>query len=129
VTDGRHGVAEDTSLQLHRAVAERLRAEPPLVERARRRVEDWVRDGTAAEPAGREPRPARTRFSRQPEGLGCAWTPSSTDGVWRRGRETSQRAEIVLRGQAAQQADAAESFDVGGGRGNAPLEVDLRAWQ
>lgn len=50
MTDGRHAVAEDTSLQLHRAVAERLRAEPSLVERARRRVEDWIRDGTVAKP-------------------------------------------------------------------------------
>jgi hypothetical protein len=50
VTDGRHAVAEFTSLQLHRAVAERLRAEPALVERARRRVEGWLRDGTVAKP-------------------------------------------------------------------------------
>ena len=50
MTDGRHAVAEGTSLQLHRAVAERLRAEPALVERARRRVEGWLRDGTVAKP-------------------------------------------------------------------------------
>ena len=50
MTDGRHAVAEDASLQLHRAVAERLRAEPALVERARRRVEGWLRDGTVAKP-------------------------------------------------------------------------------
>jgi len=50
VTDGRHAVAEETSLQLHRAVAERLRAEPSLVERARRRVEDWLREETVARP-------------------------------------------------------------------------------
>ncbi len=50
VTDGRHAVAEDTSLELHRAVAERLRADPSLIERARRRVADWLRDGTVARP-------------------------------------------------------------------------------
>jgi hypothetical protein len=48
VTDGRHAVAEKTSLALHRAVAERLRADPSQVERARRRVEGWLRDGTVA---------------------------------------------------------------------------------
>jgi hypothetical protein len=50
VTDGRHAVAEDTSLQLHRAVAGRLRADPSLVERARRRVDGWLRDGSVAKP-------------------------------------------------------------------------------
>lgn len=48
VTDGRHAVAEDRSLALHAAVAERIRADPSLVGRARRRVEDWLRDGTVA---------------------------------------------------------------------------------
>ncbi len=50
VTDGRHAAVEETSLELHRAVAERLRADPSLIERARRRVEDWLRDGTVARP-------------------------------------------------------------------------------
>jgi hypothetical protein len=50
VTDGRHAVAEETSLALHRAVAERLRADPSLIERARRRVDGWLRDGTVARP-------------------------------------------------------------------------------
>ncbi len=48
MTDGRHALAEERSLALHRAVAERLRADPSLIERARRRVEDWLRDGTVA---------------------------------------------------------------------------------
>jgi hypothetical protein len=50
VTDGRHALAEGRSLALHRAVAERLRADPSLIERARRRVEDWLRDGSVARP-------------------------------------------------------------------------------
>jgi hypothetical protein len=50
VTDGRHTVAEETSLELHRVVAERLRADPSLIERARRRVDEWLRDGTVARP-------------------------------------------------------------------------------
>jgi hypothetical protein len=50
VTDGRHAVAEETSLALHRAVADRLRADPSLVERARRRVEGWLSEGTVARP-------------------------------------------------------------------------------
>jgi hypothetical protein len=50
VTDGLHAVAEDRSLELHRAVAERLRSNPALVERARDRVARWLRDGTVARP-------------------------------------------------------------------------------
>jgi hypothetical protein len=48
VSDGRHGIAEDASLELHRAVAERIRADSSVIERARRRIEDWLRDGTVA---------------------------------------------------------------------------------
>ena len=48
MTDGRHGLAERASLELHRAVAARLRADPAQVERARRRVETWLRDGSVA---------------------------------------------------------------------------------
>jgi hypothetical protein len=50
VTDGRHALAEERSFALHRAVAERLRADPSLIERARRRVDDWLRDGSVAQP-------------------------------------------------------------------------------
>ena len=52
VTDGRHAVAEETSLALHRAVAERLRADPSQVERARRRVEAWLGFTPMALPKG-----------------------------------------------------------------------------
>lgn len=48
MTDGRHAVAEDASLALHNAVAQRIRADPSLVARAQRRVEDWLRHGTVA---------------------------------------------------------------------------------
>jgi len=50
VTDGRHAVAEETSLELHRAVADRLRSDPALVERARARVHGWLSDGSVARP-------------------------------------------------------------------------------
>ncbi len=48
MADGRHALVEERSLELPRAVAERLRADPSLIERARHRVEDWLRDGTVA---------------------------------------------------------------------------------
>ena len=48
VTDGRHALVEATSLELHRVVAEGLRAEPALIERAQARVRGWLRDGTVA---------------------------------------------------------------------------------
>lgn len=49
-TDGRHALAEEVSLALHRAVADRLRADPALVDRARTRVAAWLREGTVARP-------------------------------------------------------------------------------
>jgi hypothetical protein len=45
-TDDRHALAEARSLELHRLVAERLREEPPLVEKARARVRGWLDDGS-----------------------------------------------------------------------------------
>ena len=41
-----HAEAEQRSIALHRAVAERLRADPSLLDRARARVESWSADGT-----------------------------------------------------------------------------------
>jgi hypothetical protein len=65
----------------------------------------------------------------QPEGLGCPGAPACPSELAGRGREASQRAQVVLRGEATQEADAPERFHVGGRRGNAPLEVDLRSWR
>lgn len=41
MTDGLHRLAELRSLAYHRAVAERVRVEPELVSRARRKLEQW----------------------------------------------------------------------------------------
>jgi hypothetical protein len=41
-----HRLAEERSLEIHRLVAERLRADPSLVESARARVERWLADGS-----------------------------------------------------------------------------------
>ena len=46
--DGLHALADARSLALHRAVAERLRAQPELIDAARRRVEAWQRERTVA---------------------------------------------------------------------------------
>jgi hypothetical protein len=103
VTDGRHAVAEETSLALHTAVAERIRADPSLVERAKRRVEDWLRDGTVAgayAEAWREilARPAsdvalfledtgeRARQLRQTSPFAGALDPRTRWAVWRKAR-------------------------------------------
>jgi hypothetical protein len=40
-----HRLAEERSIALHAAVAERLRADPTIRERARARVEGWLRLG------------------------------------------------------------------------------------
>lgn len=50
MTDGLHAMAEETSLELHRQVAEALRAEPARLGKARRRVQDWLRDGSVPRP-------------------------------------------------------------------------------
>lgn len=46
--DGLHQRAERRSLALHRLVAERLRSDPTVRERARLRVAGWLRDGSVA---------------------------------------------------------------------------------
>ncbi|MBX3208028.1 MAG: hypothetical protein KF764_23475 [Labilithrix sp.] len=40
-----HSLAEERSLALHRAIAERLRSEPRILERARERVRTWAEHG------------------------------------------------------------------------------------
>ncbi len=50
VTDGCHARAEEVSLALHEAVAQRLLGDPALVEKARERVAGWLRDGSVARP-------------------------------------------------------------------------------
>jgi hypothetical protein len=48
--DGGHALAEERSLELHRLVAERLRADPRLLDRARERVRTWHQDGPVSRP-------------------------------------------------------------------------------
>jgi hypothetical protein len=50
VTDGGHERAEAASLEMHREVAERLRRDPSILERARERVRGWLGDGSVAHP-------------------------------------------------------------------------------
>ena len=45
VTDGRHRIAEERSLALHRLVADRVLASPELVDEARARVRKWLTAG------------------------------------------------------------------------------------
>ena len=45
-----HHLAEETSLALHGAVAERLAQDPALVARARERVRCWLAEGAVARP-------------------------------------------------------------------------------
>jgi len=103
VTDGRHAVAENTSLALHTAVAQRIRADPSLVARAQRRVEEWLRDGTVAGvyaeawreilalPAGEVARfledpGERARQLRQTSPFAGVLDPRTRWAVWRRAR-------------------------------------------
>jgi hypothetical protein len=43
-----HRLAEERSLAFHRAVADRLAAEPELLDRARARVRSWIESGEVA---------------------------------------------------------------------------------
>jgi hypothetical protein len=43
-----HRLAEERSVAYHRVVAERLPNQPALLDRARRRVQDWLASGPAA---------------------------------------------------------------------------------
>jgi len=45
---------EERSIALHRAVAERLREDPRLVERARTRIDGWLADGRMRQAYGEE---------------------------------------------------------------------------
>lgn len=49
-----HRLAELRSLAAHRVIAERLRARPELLERARERVEEWLREARPYARAWRE---------------------------------------------------------------------------
>jgi hypothetical protein len=49
-----HRLAEERSLALHRAVVERLRADPGHLERARDRVRGWLESGQVARPYAEE---------------------------------------------------------------------------
>ena len=108
MTDGRHAVAEDVSLELHRAVAERLLEDPALVERARERVAGWLRDGSIARPyaeawqavlAGPVEDVARflgdpgekARRMRQASPFAGALDPRTRWSIWRRVREGAAR--------------------------------------
>jgi hypothetical protein len=46
VTRNLHTLAEERSIELHRAVGERLLAQPGLLDRARARVQDWLETGS-----------------------------------------------------------------------------------
>jgi hypothetical protein len=108
MTDGRHAAAEDVSLELHRAVAERLLEDPALVERARERVAGWLRDGSVARPyaeAWRDilvgPVEAIARFltdpgenarqMRQTSPFAGVLDPRTRWSIWRRAREGAHR--------------------------------------
>lgn len=107
MTDGRHAAAEDVSLELHRAVAERLLARPDLLERARRRVAGWLRDGSVARAYAEawrailaEPVDAVARFLvdpgerarqlRQASPFAGLLSPSERWSIWRRARERAR---------------------------------------
>jgi len=43
-----HRLAEERSVAYHTAIAERLRHQPEVLERARQRVEEWLKSGESA---------------------------------------------------------------------------------
>jgi hypothetical protein len=108
MTDGRHSVAEDVSLALHRTVAERLLEEPALLAGARQRVADWLRGGSVARPyaeawrgvlAGSAEEVARflvdpgerARQLRQTSPFAGVLDPRTRWSIWRRARQAATR--------------------------------------
>ncbi len=108
MTDGRHAVAEDVSLELHRAVAKRLLEDPAIVARARERVDGWLRDGSVARPYAEAWRdvlsgPAETvarfltdtgetaRQMRQTSPFAGVLDPRTRWSIWRRARGGAHR--------------------------------------
>lgn len=106
MTDGRHAVAEDVSLALHAAVADRVRADPSLLDRVKQRVDDWLHAGTVARAyaeAWREilARPVdevarfledpgeRARLLRQTSPFAGVLDPRTRWAIWRRARSGS----------------------------------------
>jgi hypothetical protein len=103
MTDGRHAITEDLSLALHRAVAERLTEDTTVLERARARVAEWLRDGTVsrsyaeawqailAQPAGAVAlflvdRGERARQLRQTSPFAGSLEPRTRWTIWRSAR-------------------------------------------
>jgi hypothetical protein len=103
MTDGRHALAEEASLALHAIVAQRIRADAAVLDRARRRVDEWLRDGSVArvyadawrEVLSRpiddvarllEDRGERARQLRQTSPFAGAIAPRTRWEVWRRYR-------------------------------------------
>ena len=82
MTDGRHAVAEDVSLELHRAVAKRLLEDPAVVDRARERVDEWLRDGSVARPYAE---------ACQTSPFAGVLDPKTRWSIWRRAREGADR--------------------------------------
>jgi len=108
VTDGRLALAEETSLELHRVVADRLRADPSVIERARSRVQEWLREGTVARPLAEAwgavlAQPAervaafltdpgqRARDLRQTSPFAGSLDPRTRWAIWRRVRQGFRR--------------------------------------
>lgn len=104
-----HRLAEERSLALHRAVAERLAADPEVLERARARVRSWVDSGEVApyyakawEDILRRPVQAicaflledsdRARALRQVTPFAGAIDPRTRWRIWREVREEMERA-------------------------------------
>ena len=108
MTDGRHAVAEDVSLELHRAVAKRLLEDPAVVDRARESVDEWLRDGSVARPYAEAWRDIlagpieaiasflvdtgeRARQMRRTSPFAGVLDPKTRWSIWRRVREEARR--------------------------------------
>lgn len=105
-----HVLAEERSLALHRAIVDRIREDPSVVERARRRVQQWLDTGAVARYWAEEweallRRPVRDIFAllvdeseharamRQVTPFAGAIDPRTRWRIWREVRESMERTE------------------------------------
>jgi hypothetical protein len=95
-----HDLHLEQSLALHTAVAHRLRSQPEVLDRARRRIDEWFADGGSSTPLLLR---WRVILALPPEQIAAVLTERSEEAAWLRkaspfaGALASRERERILR--------------------------------
>lgn len=90
MTDGRIERAEQRSLAMHSLIAERIRSDAGIIDQARARVDQWLRDGSIAHPLA-----TAWREALEGDAERIAERIVATDAASRRLRKTSPFAGVL----------------------------------